>query len=121
MIMFKILTGEVFQDGLLIGHGYAGNGAGLNNPDACNQKMVGPLPQGQYEILGAVDKPESVGAFALPLAPDPSNEMFGRGSFYIHGDNPAMNETASDGCIVTNRDTRLLIAQDTDKMLTVIA
>jgi hypothetical protein len=121
MILFKILTGEIFQDGTVIGHGYAGNGAGLNNPDACNQKMVGPLPTGKYEILGAVDKPESVGHFALPLAPDPGNEMFGRGSFYIHGDNPAMNETASDGCIVTAHDVRFQIAQDTDGTLTVIA
>lgn len=120
MITFKISTGEIFADAIVIGRGYAGNGAGLNNPDACDQKMVGPLPCGLYEILSAVDKPESVGAFALPLAPDPSNEMFGRGSFYIHGDNPAMNETASDGCIVTSRDVREMIALQ-HTQLTVIA
>ena len=58
MILFKILTGEVFQDGLLIGHGYAGNGAGLNNPDACNQKMIGPLPQ--HRVAGLPRRAESV-------------------------------------------------------------
>jgi hypothetical protein len=36
--------------------------------------------------------------------------MLGRGGFFIHGDNPAQNNTASDGCVVINRVARERIA-----------
>ena len=73
--------------------------------------MHGPLPVGLYEIGAPLDKPDSVGAFALPLLPDPTNDMLGRGSFYVHGDNPAANQTASDGCVVLARPFREVVAQ----------
>ena len=119
VITYKQSTGEIFADGSLIGTAYAGHPPNVNNPDAQDQKMSGPLPQGVYEIGAPMDKPESVGHFALPLLPDPSNEMYGRGSFYVHGDNPAGNQTASDGCIVTAPAIRQIVA--THRQLTVIA
>jgi hypothetical protein len=113
---YKISTGQMWDaDSQLVGVGYAGNNSGIspciNDPNCCNVKMHGPLPPGLYEIGAPVDKPESVGAFALPLLPNAANEMFGRGSFYVHGDNPQMNQSASDGCIVLAREYREVVAQ----------
>jgi hypothetical protein len=43
-------TAALFLDGALIGAGYSGNSAGLNNPDLQNDPDVGPIPQGSYTI-----------------------------------------------------------------------
>jgi RHS repeat-associated protein len=84
-------------------NGYAGNGPGLKNPNAQNQKNVGPLPQGKYTV-GAPNNRR--GPFTRPLTQDPSNNMFDRSGFLIHGDNAAQNHSASTGCIVVPRDCR---------------
>ena len=89
---------------------YAGRGEGLNNPAMQNVPKVGPLPQGRYLIAPPADDPV-VGEFALRLSPYNSNEMFGRADFFIHGDNPQMNHTASEGCIVTARADREYVAE----------
>lgn len=113
MITFEIGSGQLLADGVFIGIGYAGNGSGLNNPLACDEHSVGPLPVGMYTIAAPQDKPLSTGMFSLPLLPAPTNVMYGRSGFFCHGDNAAMNHTASDGCIVAARQVRELIAQHT--------
>lgn len=85
--------------GMLIGVGYAGHGAGFNNPAMQNVQDVGPLPQGSYTIGDPHDNMHT-GPFTLDLGPDATDQMFGRFAFRIHGDNPEMNHTASDGCII---------------------
>lgn len=110
------------EGGLLVGLGYSGNGDGLNNPAAQNIHNVGPLPQGKYTIGGVLMRgPGKTGLGVLPLTPDPANEMFGRSGFFMHGDNPEMNHTASDGCIVLSYTVRAAIADSEDKELTVTA
>ena len=123
MIVYRIATGEIWAcdtavsdqettcSGTLLGHGYSGNGSGLNNPLATDEKGHGPLPVGWYTIGTPEDRPQSVGAFALPLTPDPENEMFDRSAFFCHGDNPQADHTASDGCIVAPRPVREIVAQ----------
>ena len=86
--------------------GYAGIGLGLNNPDAQTNPFVGPLPRGDY-VIGYPTR--SKGPLTLPLLPAPFNQMYGRNSFLIHGDNPQQNQTASNGCIVANHDCRAKI------------
>jgi hypothetical protein len=98
---------------------YSGNGQCMNDPEKTWVVGHGPIPGGAYLVCAAEDHPESVGAFALPLTPDPSNDMMGRSSFYIHGDNSAENFTASDGCIVTSREVREICA--TFQLLEVVA
>jgi Protein of unknown function (DUF2778) len=116
---WQIQSGTLFDKSTAAaGHGYAGHGDGLNNPAMCNVPDVGPLPQGKYTI-GQPISDDNVGVFALPLTPDPSNDMFGRSAFFIHGDNPAMNHTASDGCIVLARPIRQVIADSGDADLIV--
>ena len=77
--------------------GYAGKGQGLDNPAAQNQRNVGPIPQGTYTVGGFTTRR---GANTRPLTPDPSNHMYGRAGFLLHGDNAARNNTASEGCII---------------------
>lgn len=114
-------TGEMLQDGAVIGTGYSGNGAGLNNPDAQDQHDVGPVPQGSYTIGPAVSPPDHLGPLALPLIPDPGNTMFGRNAFFIHGDNAAQNHTASDGCIILSPAIRQRVVASNDTSLVVVS
>jgi len=94
---------------------YAGNNSrpgvnpthiqGMNNPKAQHLHCIGPLPQGSYTIEKPIHHPV-LGVLAMPLTPDPSNEMYGRDGFYIHGGSgdPAHNE--SEGCIIMQRHYR---------------
>ena len=51
---------------------------------------------------------------------DPSGHSArGRDGFLIHGDNQALNRSASQGCIVLGLGLRKLIAASTDKDLNV--
>lgn len=118
---YKIASGTLLNlNNIVVGRGYAGHGEGLNNPAMTNVHNVGPLPVGKYKI-GQHEEGLSVGKFALPLTPDPSNEMFGRSGFFIHGDNPEMNHSASDGCIILGRPLRNDIANSGDDDLVVEA
>jgi hypothetical protein len=120
---YEIETGKMFDpSGALVGTGYAGGDEGrspigTNNPDMQNVKGVGPLPCGLYTFATPI--PQShLGPFAIPLIPDPKNEMFGRGSFYCHGDTVPSGK-ASEGCIIQNRSTRNAMWASTDHTLIV--
>lgn len=118
---FLITSGTLLNhNNIPVGHGYAGHGEGLNNPSMCNVPDVGPLPVGNYKI-GQPIHDDHVGVFALPLTPNPDNQMFGRSAFFIHGDNPALNHTASDGCIIMARAIRNDISNSADDDLIVKA
>jgi type VI secretion system (T6SS) effector TldE1-like protein len=131
-VTFVIRSGAILIDGVQVGSGYAGNGSAINDPFACNEPGVGPLPPGEYAIQEPIDSPHT-GPFSLPLVPDPvKNQMFGRGDFLIHGglanepcDSPSVtpggSRTASHGCIVTCREVRAAIDNDPDRILAVRA
>lgn len=101
--------------------GYAGAHDGKNCPAMQAVHNVGPLPVGRYLVGAPMDHPHSVGLYALYLEPAPSNEMFGRSLFYIHGDNRAANGTASEGCIVLDFTARQAIWQSGDHHIEVIS
>jgi hypothetical protein len=118
-------TGEMFDpNGKLLAKGYAGgnegkNKEGINNPAMQDIKKIGPLPQGTY-TFGKVVLQSHLGPFAIPLLPYSTNEMFGRGDFYIHGDTtPSGN--ASEGCIIMPRAVRNALYASTDHTLKVVA
>lgn len=113
--IYEISSGTLSK---IVGHGYSGHGDGLNNPSMTNVPDVGPLPPGKYKINKPIQD-EHVGVFALPLTPDPSNDMHGRSAFFIHGDNPQLNHTASNGCIILVRPLRDAIANSGDDELVV--
>ena len=99
MYTYHQSTGVIAHNGNLLLTGYAGHGAGVNNPAMQDQHDVGPLPQGRYMMTALIDSPHT-GLGTIILEPDPANQMFGRSGFRIHGDNAAANHTASDGCII---------------------
>jgi hypothetical protein len=88
----------------------------------------GPLPTGSYTI-GPAEDSVKLGPVAMPLVPDPANQMHGRSGFFIHADSVANPGTASEGCIVpvngvngeAGRVIREQIAADSDRGLEVIA
>jgi hypothetical protein len=96
--------GTLFDpDDRLVATGYAGGNCGkdpggVNNPDLESVHDIGPLPRGVYTFGAPVDHTQ-LGPFAIPLIPDPSNNMYGRSGFYMHGDTETPG-CASDGCIV---------------------
>jgi hypothetical protein len=114
-------TGELSQDGNYIATGYSGNTSGLDNPSEEFIKNIGPIPQGIYTIGEPREPVNILGPIAMPLDPDPSNDMEGRDGFFIHGDNAEENHTASDGCIILSRDIRDMINESEDKTLIVVA
>ena len=113
-------TGELFHDAELIGTGYSGHGAGVNNPAMQSVKNVGPIPVGHYTIGPAFHHPVC-GPVAMRLLPHPDNRMFNRDGLLMHGDTPSMDHTASDGCIIQQRQIRDRVDASPDRDLVVEA
>lgn len=125
MWTWKQRQGELLDpNGVHAASGYSGgncgkNKEGINNPDMQNVHSVGPLPQGTY-TFGSPVAQSHLGPFAIPLNPAPTNEMFGRSSFYVHGDTtPSGN--ASEGCIILPRAIRNELAGSPDNQIQVIS
>lgn len=108
MFQFDQKSGKWSLDGVVWAAGYSGNGAGLNNPAAEDQHMVGVIPRGKWKIGKWYDDPH-LGPCVMHLDPD-GFDPHGRSLFRIHGDNAKMNHSASDGCIILPRDIRERIA-----------
>ena len=98
--------------------GYSGHGDGFNNPDMESVKGVGPLPRGRYTIGPSYDDPH-LGPCVMHLDPVEGTNTFGRSLFRIHGDNAALNHTASDGCIIMGPAARRVISASADRELVV--
>jgi hypothetical protein len=105
-------------DGELEGVGYSGNTYGLNSPSMQDVPDVGPCPQGEY-TMGPWFTDSQKGPIVTHLIPNPLNAMYGRSGFMIHGDNPAANHTASDGCIILAHAIRLAMSTSADQSITV--
>jgi Protein of unknown function (DUF2778) len=122
MWQYSQSTGKLTDpQGSLAGVGYSGNGTGLNEPDYQSIKNHGPIPQGDYTIGPAYSDSEK-GPSVLPLTPNPTNEMFGRSGFLIHGDliGEVGKFLASDGCIILAHDIRQAISDSADRALEVV-
>jgi len=122
MWTYQQSTGQLTApDGTIAGIGYSGNGPDLDSPAGQGDIGHGPIPQGYWSVGEFSDHP-LLGPVSAPLAPDPGNDMDGRdGGFFIHGDNAAMNHTASEGCIILARPLREAIRDSGDSSLLVIA
>ena len=118
-------TGKLYDaSGVCRGVGYAGgncglNRQGINNPDMEGVKKIGPLPGGVY-TRGTVVEGSHLGSFAIPLIPDPSNDMLGRSDFYMHGDKVNEPLCASEGCIIMPPNTRHWFYDCDDNQITVV-
>lgn len=124
MWTYRQASGDLFDaKGELVAVGYSGFGPGKNAPAWQDHHDVGPIPQGTYTI----GPPECVkfsgphGPYVLRLSPDPSNAMWGRAGFLMHGDSKAHGGCASHGCLILPRPVREQIAASGDSRLTVEA
>jgi hypothetical protein len=119
MFSFRQSTGELFAaNGFLVGRGWAGQGAGKNNPVMENVPGIGPLPRGGYTIEEPHDDART-GPYTMNLVPDAINEMFGRSEFRIHGAALEHPELSSEGCIVLPHDVRQIVWDSGDHRLQV--
>jgi hypothetical protein len=111
-------TGTLLHDGAFEGTGYSGRLGGLNNPDAQSVPMVGPIPQGEYDI-GQAHASDHLGPCVMALTPREGTDTHGRSGFYVHGD--SARHDASHGCVVLGPAIRHLIAASPDRLLIVTA
>jgi Protein of unknown function (DUF2778) len=108
-------------DGTLAGQGYSGNGPDLNNAASEDIMGHGPIPQGSWQIRPFFNDPGGKGPIVAHLIPHASTDTMGRAGFMIHGDNAALNHSASDGCIILAHPLREEIATSGDTALLVVA
>ena len=120
MWTYKQSTGEILDaSGVVVGRGWAGQREGKNNPSLQHVHNVGPLPKGIYSIGKPYDSPHT-GLYTMALTPDPSNEMFGRSEFRIHGAAYTNPELSSDGCIIQIHPVRQAIWESNDHDIQVV-
>ena len=119
MYTYSQSTGELTQDGVFVGTGYSGTGAGRNKPGMEHVPDVGPIPQGRYKIGPARDDDAKLGPCVMNLDAEPGTDTFGRSLFRIHGNNK--QNDASHGCIILGPAIRHQIRDGADKELTVVA
>lgn len=92
-----------------VGQGYAGHGAGVNNPAMQGVLDTGPLPQGMYTIQSQRNNVTGSGTrlpASMRLTPSADNDMQGRAGFLIHGPHANDNMDSSNGCPVVSRPVR---------------
>jgi hypothetical protein len=120
MWIYEQSSGRLSRNGSLVGTGYSGIGDGKNNPAMQDAHDVGPIPQGNYTMGTAINSPTH-GPCAIPLTPDPANQMFGRSEFLVHGDSLEHPGQASHGCVIMARAVRDQLVASSDKLLNVVA
>jgi hypothetical protein len=119
MWTFHQSTGELLDpNGKLAATGYSGYGRGKNNPALESVAQVGPIPAGEWRIVGGPYDTTGHGPFVLRLRP--MGDTHGRSGFLIHGDSSSAPGTASKGCIILDRKTRELIWNSGDRKVLVV-
>lgn len=107
---FEQKTGRFLGlDGKVLATGYAGHGAGVNNPGMEAVRAVGPIPRGEWSIGQAYKSKTGLGPVVMNLDPV-GHDAHGRTLFRIHGDNGKGDRSASHGCIILPPAVRRLIA-----------
>lgn len=121
MWIYAQKTGALLRHGQLIGQGYSGFDLGRNNPEMQATHDIGPIPQGEWIIIGPPFNSTAHGPFILKLDPAPVTNTFGRSGFLMHGDSVSSPGTASKGCIVMPRSVREHVWNTGDRYLAVVA
>jgi Protein of unknown function (DUF2778) len=120
MTTFSIKAGQIVC-ATAAGPAYSGAPGHVDDPTAEAIKACGPIPEGTWAIGAMIADGGKLGPNVLPLEPVAGTVTFGRGGFFIHGDNAAHDETASEGCIIAGQMLREAIDQDPDRTLQVVA
>lgn len=86
--------------------GYSGYGSCKNKPECQGVKQLGPIPHGKYTVGKSTEIHGGKIKTAIPLTPDPANDMMGRDGFFVHGDGTVKPGEASEDCIICSLETR---------------
>jgi len=113
-------TGDLLRDGNVVATGYSGFDNGKNNPDMQAVHDVGPIPQGDWTIVGPPVNTATHGPYVLTLTPAQGTNTFGRRGFLMHGDAVNAPGTASKGCIIMPRTAREQVWNSGDTDLEVV-
>lgn len=119
MWIYEQVSGWLSRGNVREAQGYSGAPASKNDPAFQDVPDIGPIPCGDYIIGEPIDSPKH-GPFALPLRPDPDNQMFGRSEFLIHGDSLEHPGAASEGCVIMPRSARVTVWGSGDRLLRVV-
>lgn len=114
-------SGELEQDGQPVANGYSGCGDGKNNPEMQQVHNVGPIPRGDWTIVGPPFNTTEHGPYVLKLTPAADTSTFGRSGFLMHGDSKEAPGTASQGCVILPRSVREQVWESGDSDLKVVA
>jgi hypothetical protein len=124
MWTYRQVTGDLFRNGRWHARGYSGHDWGRNNPAAEMAPGIGPVPAGRWRLVDIHDSakvgPRTIVLHALDGHDDDIDARTGRGAFRIHGDSIADPGSASHGCIILPRATRLEMWQSGDHELEVV-
>lgn len=119
---YCLRTGALTLDGTGFDYrGYSGWGPGKNNPGAQRVEDVGPIPCGDWRIVGPPCEVPERGPYVLRLEPFPGTDTYGRAGFLLHGDSVEHPGNASHGCIVLPRWAREAVWASGIRRLTVVA
>jgi len=113
-------TGALLQDGQQVAIGYSGFDDGKNNPAMQAVVNVGPIPQGDWTIVGPPVNTLDHGPYVLHLQPAQGTNTFGRSGFLMHGDSIEAPGCASHGCIIMPRIVREQVWNSGDTELEVV-
>jgi RHS repeat-associated protein len=104
------------------GSGYAGYGAGLNDPAMQDSQNIGPLPESSYTIGQQQTNVTSHGPLpgSMRLTPNPNNQMFNRAGFLIHGPHANDQHNSSNGCPIFSQPIRNQIGTSGDNCFKVV-
>ena len=114
-------TGELQQDGNHVGSGYSGANSGKNNPEMETVPNAGPIPRGDWTIVGPPVNTSKHGPYVLALEPSVDTPTFGRDGFLLHSDSKESPGCASHGCVIMPRTVREQVWDSGDRDLRVVA
>jgi hypothetical protein len=82
---------------------------------------VGPIPRGNWTIVGPPVNTAEHGPYVLMLQPDADTDTFGRSGFLMHGDSKESPGSASHGCVIMPRAVREQVWKSGDRDFEVVA
>jgi hypothetical protein len=121
MWVYAQKSGCLWHDGKQVATGYSGRDEGKNDPAMQAVANIGPIPQGNWAIIGPPFNSRDHGPYVLRLQPAPGMNTFGRSGFLMHGDSIESPGCASKGCVILPRAIREEVWNSGDTALDVVA
>jgi hypothetical protein len=119
MWTYNSANGRLYHNQEFVDKGYSGHEEGKNNPNLEDHHQIGPIPRGTWKIGPISEAHPNLGPHVMALTPV-GHDAHGRSAFFIHGDSVSHPGEASHGCIILQRETRMLIGGSRDNDLHVV-